>query len=485
MAKTLELSNQADTSKPAAWNRKISLVLIALGALCARALLPVPGGLDAGSWSLLLLFLAALAGLILQPVSMGVLFLTVLAVATWTGTLTPAQALAGYSNGTLWLIVIAFLFARAFVRTGLGRRLALVIIRRIGTSSLRLGYALSLTDLILAPVTASNTARTGAIVFPIGVSLSQELGSFPGATANRIGSFLLFTAYQANLVTSALFLTGMASNPVAAEFARQIAGVDISWGSWLAASWLPGLVSFLLIPYFIYKRYPPEIRRTPHARQFAAAELEKLGPVRRDEKILMAVFSVLAVIWATTQIHRLDAMAAGLGGLCVLLLTEVLSWDDVVDERRAWDTFVWWGGMLSVVAALNQSKVPQWLTSSVGGSLSGLAPMTVLVAVVLAYTYIHYAFAGQTAHVLALYVPFFTIAVGAGAPPLLTALLLCFFSNLNSSLTHYSDGAAPIYFGSNYIDQRSWWRIGFYISLLHLAVWLGIGLPWWKFLKIW
>ena len=209
----------------------------------------MPAGLDAKSWSLLIVFLAALAGLITQPAPIGVLFLTAISVAVLAGVLTPAQALAGYSNNILWLIVIAFMFARAFVKTGLGRRIALVIIRRIGTSSLRLGYSLSLTDLILAPVTASNTARTGAIVFPIAVSLSREFGSTPGPTASRIGSFLLFTAYQANLVTSALFLTAMASNPLAAEFASQIAGVNISWSGWLAASSLPGMLSFLAVPY--------------------------------------------------------------------------------------------------------------------------------------------------------------------------------------------------------------------------------------------
>jgi hypothetical protein len=220
---------------------RLAPIFVICAAGCVlRFAVPMPAGLDHNSWSLLIVFLAALAGLITQPAPMGVLFLTTISVAVLAGVLTPAQALAGYSNNILWLIVIAFMFARAFVKTGLGRRIALVIITQIGTSSLRLGYSLSLTDLILAPVTAPNTARTGAIVFPIAVSLSREFGSNPGPTASRIGSFLLFTAYQANLVTSALFLTAMASNPLAAEFANQIAGVNISWSGWLAASSLPG-----------------------------------------------------------------------------------------------------------------------------------------------------------------------------------------------------------------------------------------------------
>jgi DASS family divalent anion:Na+ symporter len=465
---------------------RLAPIFVICAAACAlRFAVPMPIGLDAKSWSLLIVFLAALAGLIIQPAPMGVLFLTAICVAVLAGVLTPAQALTGYSNNILWLIVIAFMFARAFVKTGLGRRIALLIIRRIGTSSLRLGYSLSLTDLILAPVTASNTARTGAIVFPIAVSLSREFGSNPGSTASRIGSYLLFTAYQANLVTSALFLTAMASNPLAAEFANQIAGVNISWSGWLAASSLPGAISFLAIPYVIHKLLPPELKQTPEARQYAVSELERLGPPSGHEKILTGVFLGLAVVWGTQQLHGVDTVIAGLAGLCVLLLSEVLAWSDVIEETSAWDTFVWWGAMMSLATALNQSLVTTWLAAIARDTLAGWPALAALMALVVAYTYIHYAFAGQTAHVVALYPPFLTVAVATGAPPLLAALLLCFFSNLNSTLTHYSDGAAPIYYGSHYIDQATWWRIGFYLSVLHLVIWLGVGLPWWRFLGIW
>jgi divalent anion:Na+ symporter, DASS family len=461
------------------------LLLIALGAMALRLLVAVPAGLDGRSWSLLVLFFASLAGLALQPAPMGVIFIGALAIAAATGTITATQTLAGYSNSVLWLIIIAFMFARAFVKTGLGRRIALLMIERIGTNSLRLGYCLSLTDLILALITPSNTARTGAIVFPIAIGLAQESGSYPGATASRLGAFLLFTAQQVNLVTSALFLTAMASNPLAVEFARQIAGVQISWGSWLAASCIPGLASMAVIPWFIYKRYPPEIRDTPRARKYAREELGKLGPASRQEKILVGVFVLLAAVWATSLLHNIDAMVAGLGGLFVLLLTQVLSANDLAEESRAWETFIWWGGMLSIVTALNQSLVPKWFTAHMSSALADASPSAALLLVVIVYTYIHYAFAGQTAHVVALYIPFLTIAVGAGAPAMLAALLLCFFSNLNSSLTQYSNGAAPIYYGAGYIDRRDWWRLGFEISLVHLFVWLGIGLPWWKFLRIW
>lgn len=478
------LATRNETGGSTAIKYRALLLIVAVG-VCAKLSIPVPAGVDAKGWSLLIVFLTALAGLICGAAPMGLVFLSAVSFAAATNILTPAQALAGYSNNVLWLIVIAFMFARAFVKTGLGRRMALMMISRIGHSSLGIAYCLELTDLVLAPVTPSNTARTGGIIFPLAVSLSQEFGSFPGVTAPRIGSFLLFTAYQSNLITSALFLTAMASNPLAVEFARQVGHVQISWATWLAASCVPGMVSLGVIPYFIYKRYPPQMKHTPVARRYAADELRKLGPAAKPERILIGVFVALAVVWATALFHGIDTVTAGFAGLCVLLWTGVLSWDDITEEKRAWETFVWWGAMLSIVTALNQGSIPKWFAAQIGARLTGVSPIIALLLVVIIYTYVHYAFAGQTAHVVALYIPFLTIAIGARVPVLLAALLLCFFSNLNSSLTHYSDGAAPIYYGSGYIDQKDWWRIGFEISIVHLSVWLAIGLPWWKFLKIW
>jgi DASS family divalent anion:Na+ symporter len=207
--------------------------------------------------------------------------------------------------------------------------------------------------------------------------------------------------------------------------------------------------------------------------------------MKGSEKVLVFVFTGLAILWATTQFHGVDTLVAALAGLTALLLTQVLTWNDVADEKAAWDTLLWWGGMLSLATALNQSDVPQWFAGLVGGTVSGLGPIVALIAVVVAYTYAHYAFAGQTAHVVALYTPFLAVAVAAGAPAMLSALLLCFFSNLNATLTPYSSGSGPIYLGSGYIEQRDWWRVGFLISLVHLAVWLGVGLPWWKVIGVW
>lgn len=482
------MKNEPSAEADAAQTSRRSYVILAcivVAALLLRVFVPVSAGLAAKDWSLLILFAAALAGLIAQPLPIGVIVLLALTAGTLLGIITIDQALSGFSNSVLWLIITAFMFARAFVKTGLGKRIALHFIQRLGKSSLQLGYSIALTDLVLSPVTASNTARTGGIMFPIVRSLSREFQSEPGDSSRKIGSYLLYTALQSDVVTSALFLTSMAANPLAAELARQVTGVNITWVSWIVASCLPGALSFLAVPYFIYRVYPPELKKTPEATNYAATELKKLGPMTRAEKVLITVFVLLAVVWATSQWNKVSTVAAGLAALCVLMLADALSWDDIIGERPAWNTLIWFGGMLSLATALNKSGVVVWFTEMMRHQFSGSGPITALVIIIIVYVYAHYGFAGMTAQVIALYSAFLSIAVAAGSPPLLAALLLCFFSNLNASLTYYGDGASPIYYQSGYIKEKVWWQVGFLLSVLHLVIWLAVGLPWWKFLKIW
>ncbi len=464
--------------------RPATLGVIAV-ALTAILLMPAPGALPGAEWRLLLLFAATIAGVLWHPYPIGVMVLMSLAFGSSAGLLTLQQALAGFSNSVTWIIVSAFMFSRAFIKTGLGRRIALIFIARLGSSSLRLGYALGLTDLVLAPVTASNTARTGGIIFPIARSLSQEFDSHPGPTARRIGGYLLLTAFQVNVITSAMFLTAMAANGLTAQLASQTAGVEISWELWFIAASVPGAVAVATIPYLIYRIFPPELKATPEAQSYARDQLIRLGPMNVSEKTLLGVFTLLAMTWATSRLHGVSTVAAALSAVVVLLVAEVLSWKDLTGEHAAWSTFIWFGGFVSLAEALGETSLIPALVNQAGNWFAGWSGMGTLMVVLVVYLYLHYGFASMTSQIIALYAAFLAIAVGAGAPPLLAALLLCFLSNLYASLTHYGDGAAPIYYGSGYIELKPWWTVGFAISLANLVIWLGLGLPWWRLLGIW
>jgi DASS family divalent anion:Na+ symporter len=399
--------------------------------------------------------------------------------------MTPLDALRGYADPIVWLVLSAFMISRAVAKTGLGRRIALGFIRLLGHRSLGLAYALVASDTVLASVVPSNAARSGGIIFPVACSVSEAYESTPGETRRRLGAFLMTAIYQCDVVACAMFLTGQASNMIISKFALDGAGVELTYARWLVGGVIPGIVSLLLVVYVIYRFYPPEVTHTPRAAAFARDALSKMGSMSRDERVMLAVFMLIAGLWMTTAWHNINSAVVALLGVCTLLLTNVLAWDDILSERAAWDTFIWYGGLVRMAEALGESGLTRRFAELAAGMTAGWSWGVALLVLLLIYFYAHYAFASITAHVTAMFIPFLVVMLAAGAPPVLAVLVLAYASNLQASLTHYGTTPAPIYFGSRYVTLREWWSVGFAISLLTLTIWGTLGLAWWKVLGWW
>ena len=447
--------------------------------------LPIPSGVKKEAWHLLAIFVATIVGLILTPLPMGAVVIFGVMMTAFTGTLNINQALSGFANNTVWLIVAAFLVARGFIKTGLGRRIAFIFIRAFGHKTLGLAYSIVASELVLSPATPSNTARSGGIIYPIVRALASTFGSEPGDTARKIGAFLMIMEYQATVITSAMFMTSMAPNPLAAELAKKTAGISISWGMWALAAIVPGILSLIVVTYLLYKVYPPEIKETPQATEMAHQELGKMGPMKRSEKVMLGVFLLILVLWATSEWNKIDATVVALLGVSVMLVTGVIRWDDVLTEKGAWDALIWFGGLVMMASFLNSLGFMKWFATMVANNLVGWAWLSALIVLMLVYFYSHYGFASTTAHVTAMFPAFLAVAVAAQAPPYLAALTFAFFSALNAGITHYGTGPAPIYFNAGYMDQKTWWKLGFLISIVNIVIWMGVGFPWWKVLGLW
>jgi DASS family divalent anion:Na+ symporter len=281
-----------------------------------------------------------------------------------------------------------------------------------------------------------------------------------------------------------MFLTAMAANPLAAELAAGL-GVEITWSAWALAALVPGLTSLIVVPLVIYRLYPPEIERTPEAVRMARGELAKMGPMTRGEWVMLVALGVLLVLWVFGAHIGMHSTTAALVGLALLLLTGVLSWDDVCGERDAWSTLVWFASLVMMASFLNELGLVPWFSERVGAAMRGVHWLPAFLALCLTYFYSHYFFASNTAHVSSMYAPFLGVAIVVGAPPLLAALTLGYFSNLFSGTTHYGTGPAPILFGSRYVGLGAWWALGGLISVINIAIWLGVGGAWWKLLGYW
>jgi DASS family divalent anion:Na+ symporter len=447
-------------------------------------LAPLPA-LTAGQRHLAAIFAATIIALMVQPLPMGASVLLSMTLLALTGTVPVTRVLSGFGNSTVWMIFSALLFGHAVAASGFGARLAYLFIRRFGRSPLSLAYSIAVTDTVLAPFVPSDTSRGGAIIYPIARSVAQAFGSEPGPTAARMGRFLMMVGYHATYACSAMFLTSMASNPLIAEFARKIGHVELTWGLWARGAAVPGLLSLLLAPRVLFHLCPPEIRDTQPARRLAADELRRLGAMGWRERFLVVVLLCVMAGWITAPWHGLSNTAVALSGVCAMLVLGVLSWDDLLAERKLWDALIWFGGLVMMAGELNSAGVVNIVAGWFFPHLHGWPWLPALVALVCAYLYVHYAFASMTAQVVALYPAFLAAAIAHPIAPVIAVLPLAYFSSLNAGLTHYGTGSAPIFFAAGYVPQKMWWRIGFLMSLLNLAVWLGVGLIWWKVIGLW
>lgn len=448
-----------------------------LALLLGLWLSPVPEGLVPESWHLFALFVAAIASVVAGALPILTASVLALAGAVLTGTLAPAKAYSGFANGTILLIVVAFLVARAVVKCGLGERLGHLVVSAFGRSTLGLGYSVFLVDGVIAPAFPSNTARSG-VLYPLVLSVAEAAGARPGEEGRRrLGSFLMFSGMASLTVSSALWFTAMAANPLGAEIARGY-GLEIGFGSWFAASSIPTLAAMAVLPLFLYKVVKPEVTATPEAPKAARRALAGLGPLRRDEKVVAATFAGMVGLWASAATVGLDSTAVAFLGLGVLLATGVLTLGDIAKEGDVLATFIWFAVLFTLSGQLNELGFMGYLGERLAGALGGLSAAAAGVVLVAAYVLLHYLFVSQTAHLLALFGVFLDVGAKLGVPVAMLAFLLLFATNFFSANTPQGSSANLLFAGSGYLSQGELYKLGALTTAFNLVLYLVVGIPW-------
>ena len=480
------MADAPPTAPPASPVRPWRLLALAGIYVAIAHVLPPPEGIEAQDWRRVGVFFATIGGLMLQPMPGSQVVLVGITGLIVLGGLPMDRALSGYSASSVWMVLMAMLMSRALRDCGLARRIALWFIRAIGRTSLGLGYSMHLTDLTLATGVPSITARSASIVFPIARSISSLYKSHPGPSSAILGTFLMTCMYQGSVIASAMFYYSSAANLLLGELAAEYAGVTITWASWFTAGLLPGLVASAFVPWLVYRVMPPSLKETPAAAEFANEQLAELGPIRGREAVVGAVFIGLIGFWVlSSYVGWLSPTLVALLGIAVLFTTQALTWDSALSERSAWDIFVWYGGLLMMGGVLNDTGVATLFADWFGSWFTGVPWPVVFVAALVIYFYAHYFFASTTVHALAMYPPFLALLVGVGAPAPVVVYSLVYINNLTAGLTHYGTTTSPIIFVEGYVSLKDWWRVGFHASVANLAIWIPVGLLWWKILGLW
>lgn len=438
---------------------------------------PAPDALTPQAWHLFAIFAATILSVIIGAFSILTASILAIAAAVLSGTLSPEAGYAGFSNPTIVLIVIAFLVARAVVKCGLGQRLGYRAISLFGRSTLGLSYSIFAVDAVIAPAFPSNTARSG-VLFPLAFSVAEAAGVAPGREdRKRLGKFLMFSGMASLTLSSALWLTAMAANPLGAEIAREY-GVEISFGSWLLAASVPTLLGMVLLPLLLYKVIRPEVTATPDAPADARKALKELGPPTRDQKVVAGTFLGMVALWGSASTLGIDSTAVAFLGLGVLLATRVLTLADIAKEGDVLATFIWFASLFTMSDQLNQLGFMEFLGGRLALRLGGLTPLVAGVALVVAYVLLHYLFVSQTAHLLALFGVFLGVGVQVGVPAAPLAFQLLFATNYFAVITPQGSSANLLFAGSGYLSQGDLYRLGALTTGFCMLLYLVVGIPW-------
>ncbi|KAK9165769.1 hypothetical protein Scep_000960 [Stephania cephalantha] len=424
---------------------------LAIG-LAIRFAIPKPLEVSTQAWQLLSIFAATNIGLILSPLPVGAWTFLALTVSIATKTLTFSDALRGFSSEVIWLIVCSYFIARGFVKTGLGDRVATCFVKWFGKSDLGLAYGLTFGETFVSVVMPSSIARAAGVFLPMIKSILSlsNVGDRDRESVRKLGAFLFMAQLHSAGNSSALFLTASANNLLMFKLAGGI-GVKIAnpWVSWFTAASLPAFISLLITPFVLYMVFPLEQGGEVDASAIARERLKQMGPVSENEQFMIGTMLVVVSLWVFGAAFGIPTVVPALLGLSILLLRGVVTWDDCLSEKSAWDTFVWFAILAGMASQLSDLGIVAWLSDRVAKSLQSFSLSWIMTFGVLqaAYFFIHYIFASQVAHVGALYSSFLAIHLAYGVPGVLAALTLAFNTNLFGALTHYSSAPAAAYYG--------------------------------------
>ena len=499
--------NNESTSATGRWVKGIIPVLVGL----AVYLLPAPQGLSSQAWIYFSLFTAVIVGIIIEPVPAALVGLIGVVVACLLG-VGPAVvqgkaldsgdlirwALSGFSNDTVWLIFAAFMFAMGYEKTGLGKRIALQMVRLLGRRTLGLGYAVACSDVILAPFILSNTARSGGTIYPIIRNIPLMYGSLPEQQPRKLGAYLVWVALASTCVTSSLFLTGLATNLLAVSILKQN-GFILEWAQWFKAFAPTGIILFLAVPLLTYLIYPPTLKHSEEIPQWAAGELEKMGPFSHKE-MAMSLLALLALaLWVFGDkmlpamlkssfgitFPGINATTTALLVLVLMTLSGVITWDDILGYKQAWNVLAWYAPLMALAAGLANVGFLKWFAGTSVFLLRGFSPLAVTIGLVVLFYLAHYFFASSAAHAAALLGAFLITAKATpGVDAHLTAVLLCLSFGIMGIITPYGTGPSPIWYGTKYVKPGEFWLLGAIFGAIFLGVFLLVGVPWIRWIGI-
>lgn len=469
------------------------LIPIFVGLIIAFVI-PHPAGLPLNAWYYFAIFVTIIMSVALEVLPMGAIGLIGISAIAALGILNKpgkdvlSWALSGFSNSVVWLVFAAMIFAVALKDTGIGRRIALFFIKKMGKTALGLGYAIALADFVLGPFMPSNTARSFGTMYPITRATAEALDSHPGESAGKIGSFLLFTSFTATFISSSTFLTAAAMTVLGIQYIADATGLAaISWMNYLYGFIPQAIIVMIITPLIAYKFFTPEIKKFPEAPVWATEQLKEMGKLTRKEIITLIIFLCALLGWVFMHEMMPPAMVA-IMAVAAMLLTKVIDWEQVIEEKSAWNIVMVLGTLITLANGLKDVGFLAWVSKASAAYMVGLAlsPIVIIILLALIDYLLHYLYVSITAHVTTL-MPLWLAVVSAipGFPVQLFGMVLIHTKEGFGAMTPYGAGHGVGYLLSGYFpDHKKFWKAESAWAYSYLAI-MFCSIPYWIWLYGW
>ncbi|WP_420100233.1 SLC13 family permease [Corynebacterium sp.] len=398
-----------------------------------------------------------------------------------------ADAASPYADPTIFLFMGGFVLALGIQRWGLHRRMALLVVRFVGTrpKQLVLGFMIATGFMSMW---VSNTA-TAVVMLPIGVSVLS-------LTAERVGGWdkqkkfatalMLAIAYSAS-IGSLGTLIGTPPNAFLAAYMSSTHGIEIGFGRWMMVG-LPLAIVFTVIAWLVLVTvFKPEMTEIPGGKELIQKEIDDMGAMTVPEKVAGVIFLLTAVAWITIPllaeytewwtISIADAAIAMTAAVVMFTVpvnrrgTRVMDWDHA--KELPWDVLILFGGGLSLSSMVTASGLSLWIGEMVKGMEA--LPLVLLViaitAVVLALT----EFTSNTA-TAATFIPIMggvAIGIGLTGDGMMNIMLLVAPTALAATCAFMLPVATPpnaIAYGSGYVRAGDMLKGGIWLNLVAVVL---------------
>ncbi|MDR3223988.1 MAG: anion permease [Holosporales bacterium] len=440
-------------------------------AVSAWIFVDPPNGLSAQAFHMAIIFVATMAGIMLEVCDSITLLFLGLIFLNLSSTLDIKQNFTGFSNMVPWLLFSILSLAHVLTKTTLGLRIAYLFMRHFGKNITGLSYSIILTELVIAPAMPSSTARTASVGFPLVTSLSKYISSnYHGVSEKTIGVYLLVLYSACCSICSAAYATGMISNALVLD-AMSTAGLQVTWLSWIKFTIIPCLVLLLILPFVVRIVCNPKVKNLEHIKEQAAANYKQLGAMTRREKSIVVIFVAMLLMWVFSGTTGIPILVTALIGICTFLILKILDLKEILSISSTFNAVIILGLLISYVNGLISLGVIDWFSGFISQSVGSFGNVTAFLALTTIYFFAHYFFSGEGGRIVALYAPFLATGLSLGMGGEVVSMTLAVFSSMSNVLTHYTSPVSILMFSSGYITAQKWATSGLILSAVILSVW--------------